>query len=85
VREPVDLRHQRIVAAVESRGTARVRELAAELQVSVVTMRRDVEELAREGRLRRAHGVVHSMLPAQDPPAHGTEGPDGDTVAAVVP
>ncbi|MDH6622480.1 DNA-binding LacI/PurR family transcriptional regulator [Streptomyces sp. LBL] len=85
MREPVDRRHQRIIAAVESRGTARVQDLAAELQVSVVTIRRDVEELAREGRVRRGHGVVHSTLPTQELPGSGTAGPDGDMVAVVVP
>ncbi|GAA3809620.1 substrate-binding domain-containing protein [Streptomyces coacervatus] len=83
MREPVDLRRQRILAAVQARGTARVRDLAAELQVSVVTIRRDVEELTREGRLRRGHGVVRSTLPAQELPER--VGGDGDTVAVVVP
>lgn len=100
MREPVDLRHQRIVAAVEGRGTARVSDLAAELRVSVVTVRRDVEELARSGRLRRGHGVVHSTRPEPHGPVphapaqhlpdsggSGTDAPaaDGDTVAVVVP
>lgn len=66
MREPVDLRRQRILAAVQARGTARVRDLADELQVSVVTVRRDVEELTREGRLSRGHGVVRSTLPARE-------------------
>ncbi|GGQ11630.1 substrate-binding domain-containing protein [Streptomyces mutabilis] len=83
MREPVDLRRQRILAAVQARGTARVRDLADELQVSVVTVRRDVEELTREGRLRRGHGVVRSTLPAQEAPAR--EAADGDRVAVVVP
>ncbi|MDT0466235.1 substrate-binding domain-containing protein [Streptomyces gibsoniae] len=83
MREPVDLRRRRILAAVQARGSARVRDLAAELQVSVVTVRRDVEELTREGRLRRGHGVVRSTLPAQELPERG--GADGDTVAVVVP
>lgn len=83
MREPVEVRRQRILAAVESRGSARVSDLAAELQVSVVTVRRDVEELAREGRLRRGHGVVRSALAAQDLPA--VPAPDGDAVAVVVP
>ncbi|MFJ8360858.1 substrate-binding domain-containing protein [Streptomyces sp. NPDC093984] len=83
MREPVDLRRRRILAAVQSRGAARVRDLAAELQVSVVTIRRDVEELTREGKLRRGHGVVRSTLPAQEVP--GTPVADGDTVAVVVP
>ncbi|MGI5460239.1 substrate-binding domain-containing protein [Streptomyces sp. CA-249302] len=83
MREPVDLRRRRILAAVQARGTARVRDLAAELQVSVVTVRRDVEELMREGRLRRGHGVVRSTLPAQELPER--DAGDGDTVAVVVP
>ncbi|MEU3842581.1 substrate-binding domain-containing protein [Streptomyces sp. NPDC028635] len=83
MREPVDLRRQRILAAVQARGSARVRDLAAELQVSVVTVRRDVEELTREGRLRRGHGVVRSALAAQEEPAGGAA--EGDAVAVVVP
>ncbi|MFE4574411.1 substrate-binding domain-containing protein [Streptomyces chartreusis] len=67
MREPVDLRRQRILAVVEARGCARVRDLADELQVSVVTVRRDVEELTREGRVRRGHGVVRSTRPAKEP------------------
>ncbi|CAL9354778.1 Arabinose metabolism transcriptional repressor [Streptomyces sp. enrichment culture] len=83
MREPVEMRRQRILAAIEARGSARVSDLAAELQVSVVTVRRDVEELAREGRLRRGHGVVRSALAAQELPAAAP--PDGDAVAVVVP
>ncbi|GHB83301.1 DeoR family transcriptional regulator [Streptomyces umbrinus] len=83
MREPVDARRQRILAAVQERGTARVRDLAAELQVSGVTIRRDIEELTREGKLRRGHGVVRSTLPAQELPEGG--GGDGATVAVVVP
>ncbi|MGY3200088.1 DeoR family transcriptional regulator [Streptomyces sp. TE5632] len=93
MREPVGLRGQRTLATVEARGSARVTGLAAELQVSVVTVRRDAEELAREGRLRRGHGVVRSTLPAQEFPARGLPGgepdpadpPDGNAVAVVVP
>ncbi|GAA2455380.1 substrate-binding domain-containing protein [Streptomyces glaucus] len=84
MREPVDLRRQRILAAVQARGTARVRDLAEELQVSVVTVRRDVEELTRAGRLRRGHGVVRSTLPAEEVPARAGAAP-GDRVAVVVP
>lgn len=83
MREPVDLRRQRILAAVQARGTARVRDLADELQVSVVTVRRDVEELTRQGRLRRGHGVVRSTVPAPEVPAGDVA--DGDRVAVVVP
>lgn len=84
MREPVDLRRQRILAAVQARGTARVRDLADELQVSVVTVRRDVEELTREGRLSRGHGVVRSTVPAQET-VHEPAPAGGDRVAVVVP
>ncbi|MFH8935600.1 substrate-binding domain-containing protein [Streptomyces griseosporeus] len=83
MREPVDVRRQRILAAVQARGSARVSDLAAELQVSVVTVRRDVEELTREGRLRRGHGVVRSTLAAEELPARRAA--EGDPVAVVVP
>jgi len=52
------------MAVVQSRGAARVSDLALELEVSVVTVRRDVEELAQAGRLRRGHGVARSIVPA---------------------
>ncbi|MEU9168706.1 substrate-binding domain-containing protein [Streptomyces sp. NPDC048420] len=87
MREPVDVRRQRILAAVQERGLARVRDLAAELQVSGVTIRRDIEELALEGKLRRGHGVVSSPLSAQEAQRESQVGgvKDGDTVAVVVP
>ncbi|WP_353946732.1 substrate-binding domain-containing protein [Streptomyces sp. HUAS MG91] len=86
MREPVDLRRQRILAVVQSRGATRVSDLAAELAVSVVTLRRDVEELAREGKLRRGHGVARPMLPEAEqaaPPAEPLV--DGGPIAVVVP
>ncbi|MFJ9682755.1 substrate-binding domain-containing protein [Streptomyces sp. NPDC101194] len=90
MREPVELRRQRILSVVESRGAVRVGVLAAELDVSVVTIRRDVEELARAGRLRRGHGVARPVGEAQPPaavPASRGEDPaeQGGAVALVVP
>ncbi|MFF8912867.1 substrate-binding domain-containing protein [Streptomyces sp. NPDC015032] len=90
MREPVDLRRQRILSVVESRGAVKVSVLAAELDVSVVTIRRDVEELARAGRLRRGHGVVRPAGEAQPPvvvPARPSAEPagDGGAIALVVP
>ncbi|MFI5661271.1 substrate-binding domain-containing protein [Streptomyces sp. NPDC051684] len=97
MREPVDLRRQRILAAVQARGATRVSDLATELAVSVVTLRRDVEELARAGKLRRGHGIARPILPEQDEgpdrrqePGASREsasgpGPDGGPVAVVVP
>ncbi|MER7922426.1 substrate-binding domain-containing protein [Streptomyces sp. NPDC096057] len=54
----VDQRHERVLALVRERGSLRVAELAAELGVSAVTLRRDVEALAAQGRVRRLHGAV---------------------------
>ena len=86
MREPADLRRQRILAAVQARGATRVTDLAAELQVSVATLRRDVEELAREGRLRRGHGVARPLV-AEAEPAEAPLPPsvDGGPIAVVVP
>lgn len=82
MREPSDTRRQRILAVVASRGTVKVSDLASELDVSIVTIRRDVEELARLGRLRRGHGVARSLTPVEQPvPAKAANG----AVALVVP
>ncbi|MGW2087198.1 substrate-binding domain-containing protein [Streptomyces sp. NPDC001880] len=90
MREPVELRRQRILSVVESRGAVKVSALAAELDVSVVTVRRDVEELARVGRLRRGHGVARPVRepepPAAVPAARGEEAAgEAGAVALVVP
>ncbi|WP_328718057.1 substrate-binding domain-containing protein [Streptomyces sp. NBC_00247] len=90
MREPVELRRQRILAVVRSRGAVKVTALADELDVSVVTVRRDVEELAREGRLRRGHGVARSTSLTQEPArapagARADAGAEGGPVALVVP
>ncbi|WP_327267586.1 substrate-binding domain-containing protein [Streptomyces sp. NBC_01218] len=90
MREPVELRRQRILAVVRSRGAVKVSTLAEELDVSVVTVRRDVEELARAGRLRRGHGVARSVSLAREPdPAPAASRADpvegGGAVALVVP
>src|SRR5690242_7303966 len=83
MRQPSDARRQRILAVVRSRGAARVADLAEELQVSIVTVRRDVEELARAGKLRRGHGVARSLLPVESPGAPMSV--DGGAVALMVP
>ncbi|MEV3855851.1 substrate-binding domain-containing protein [Streptomyces sp. NPDC050095] len=54
----VDRRHARVLELLKERGTLRVADLARELAVSPVTLRRDVETLAAQGRLQRLHGAV---------------------------
>ncbi|GGV41888.1 DeoR family transcriptional regulator [Streptomyces longisporoflavus] len=92
MREPRDVRRQRILAVVESRGEARLSDLADDLEVSVITVRRDVEDLAREGKLRRGHGVARSVGPVErgapraEPVAQGAEPvARGGAVALMVP
>jgi DNA-binding LacI/PurR family transcriptional regulator len=82
MRQPGEVRRQRILAVLQARGSARVTDLAEELEVSVVTVRRDVEDLARAGKLRRGHGVARSVVPIEHPePAMVA----GGAVALVVP
>ncbi|MZD06375.1 substrate-binding domain-containing protein [Streptomyces sp. SID5785] len=54
----VDRRHARVLELLRERGTIRVADLAGELGVSAVTLRRDVETLAARGLLLRLHGAV---------------------------
>ena len=56
--ERVSERQERILALLRQRGRMRVADLAREMAVSPVTARRDVETLARQGALRRSHGVA---------------------------
>jgi DeoR/GlpR family transcriptional regulator of sugar metabolism len=50
------VRHDRILEALAKRGSVSVRDVASELAVSEMTVRRDLIELEREGRLVRIHG-----------------------------
>ncbi|KAA6221209.1 DeoR family transcriptional regulator [Streptomyces albofaciens JCM 4342] len=58
MRERAVQRHDRLLALVRQRGSARVTDLAEQLGVSPVTVRRDVEALAGKGLLDRVHGAV---------------------------
>lgn len=49
-------RHEVILAKLDSIGRVQVPNLASELSVSEVTVRRDLVELEQAGRLRRVHG-----------------------------
>ncbi|MFV0138051.1 substrate-binding domain-containing protein [Streptomyces sp. HMX87] len=49
-------RHQAILRRLREHGSLRVTEFAEELQVSPVTIRRDVEALAERGLVTRVHG-----------------------------
>ncbi len=54
-------RRERLRLLIESRRAARLDELSAALGVSQATVRRDLDELASTGRLRRVHGGAVAM------------------------
>lgn len=49
-------RSKKIISTIKSKGTVRVDELAKELDVSLMTVRRDLEKLQNEGIIERCHG-----------------------------
>ena len=60
-------RHAQIVDLTEARGFISVKELATCCQVSEVTIRRDLEQLDRQGRLRRTYGGASAVRPPAEP------------------
>jgi len=49
-------RHQKIIELIASKGSVQVEELAKVLNVSLMTIRRDLEKLRQDGRIDRCHG-----------------------------
>jgi DeoR/GlpR family transcriptional regulator of sugar metabolism len=63
------MRHQVIMQALRQRSPVMVGELAATLDCSEMTVRRDLESLERSGGLRRVHGGAASVvLSAEETP-----------------
>ena len=58
----VNLRQERILAELERNGFVSVANLSSLLEVSEVTIRRDLEHLEAAGRLRRTHGGALAAL-----------------------
>ncbi|MGO4701315.1 transcriptional repressor AgaR [Dyella sp. 2RAB6] len=65
----VEERRRLIVEYVEKQGRATVEELARQFSTSAVTIRNDLESLARSSAITRSHG---GALPATAPNAHDT-------------
>jgi len=64
-------RQDHILAEVRATGAVRVADLVAQLDVSDMTVRRDIAELARAGQVRRVHGgavAPHATGLAADEP-----------------
>jgi DeoR/GlpR family transcriptional regulator of sugar metabolism len=66
-------RRQRIGSIVEARRAVRLEELSVELGVSQATVRRDLDELAATGRLRRVHGGAVAVDERLDEPHFDTK------------
>ncbi|CCK25348.1 LacI family transcriptional regulator [Streptomyces davaonensis JCM 4913] len=81
----VDQRHERVLELVRERRSIRVAELAAELGVSAVTLRRDVEALAAQGRVQRLHGAVVWPEDSAAEPRERPAGAGGAVIGMIVP
>lgn len=62
-RETQQQRTQFILTSLQETGSVVVEELAEQLKVSVVTIRRDLDQLEQQGLLRRTHGGAVSIEP----------------------
>jgi len=56
-------RMNKILTALQQNGSVSVEELSEQLHVTVVTIRKDLDALEGQGRLRRTHGGAVSMAP----------------------
>ena len=83
---PESRRHQ-ILEALRSQGTLRVTDLARLLGVSPVTARRDVNQLARDGVIRRVHGgaVLASDADTREADREEPRADGAGTVGMLVP
>jgi DNA-binding LacI/PurR family transcriptional regulator len=79
-------RRERLMDELRRHGAVRVRDLARTLQVSELTVRRDIATLAAQGLLTRVHGGA--TLPAEADPAPARRqrsAPGSFTIGMVVP
>ncbi|MFI9064053.1 substrate-binding domain-containing protein [Streptomyces sp. NPDC053429] len=74
MRPHVDQRQAQVLALVRERGSVRVADLARELGISPVTLRRDIEAMAARGEIHRMHGVI-SRVERRPPEAPGAKSP----------
>lgn len=63
-------RHRQILKHLQRHRRATVAELGALTKVSDATIRRDLDQLEKEGRLMRAHGAALLPAPALDEPSY---------------
>lgn len=65
-------RHQKIVELVNLRSSVRVTELSELFSVTEETIRRDLEKLEKENKLKRSHGGAVSVQ-TEEPEVHFRE------------
>ncbi len=65
-----EVRHSRIRDLLDERGELRISEINKALDVSEATVRRDLDELAAQGRIRRTHGGALRAEVDYEPPHH---------------
>ena len=75
-------RLERICDEVDARGRVRVSDLAADLDVSEMTIRRDLDVLAGQGRVRRVRGGALALGPQRFTERYGVLGRAKERVAA---
>jgi DeoR family glycerol-3-phosphate regulon repressor len=68
------VRHSRILDTLAKKGAVSVSDVASELSVSEMTVRRDLIELERDGKLMRTHGgAVRTGKPPKGPTAENLD------------
>ena len=68
-------RHKRIIDIISQKGSAKVDDLAIALNVSLMTIRRDLEKLSQEGRIDRIYGgaIMKKETPYKEKKVFETE------------
>jgi DeoR family glycerol-3-phosphate regulon repressor len=80
-----ETRHQRILEVLARSGYTRIDDLATRFGVTAQTIRRDLDELARRGALRRHHGgasVLSSTANIQYAQRHAEQAAEKERIAA---
>lgn len=60
---PSETRAEHILRTLQTHGTVSIQDLVRDLDVSVATVRRDLQDLEEQGHLRRVHGGAISIAP----------------------
>ncbi|MER6316939.1 substrate-binding domain-containing protein [Streptomyces sp. NPDC001581] len=84
MRRHVNQRQAQVLELVRARGSVRVADLARELGISPVTLRRDIEAMAARGEIQRMHGGISRVDPGRAPSPASTAAVAGGTAEGLV-